>query len=40
MLRFKASWVEPDIRPGDLAFDEYPEQSIEDWHREKGLWLE
>jgi hypothetical protein len=40
MLRFKASWVEPDIRPGDLAFDDYPEQSIEDWHREKGLWLD
>ncbi len=40
MLRFKASWVEPDIRPGDLAFEDYPEQSIEDWHREKGLWLD
>lgn len=40
MLRFKASWVEPDIRPGDRTFDLYPDQSIEDWHREKGLWLD
>ena len=40
MLGFKASWVVPDIRDGDLAFDDYPEQSIEDWHREKGLWLD
>jgi hypothetical protein len=40
MLRFKASWVVPDIRDGDLTFDDYPEQSIEDWHREKGLWLD
>ena len=40
MLRYKAGWVEPDIRPGDLCFDEYPEQSIEDWHRSRGLWIE
>ena len=40
MLRFKASWVEPDIRPGDRSFDLYPDQSIEDWHREHGLWLD
>ncbi len=40
MLADKASWVVPAIAAGDLAFDEYPEQSIEDWHREKGLWLD
>ena len=40
MLRFKANWVEPEIAPGDLCFDEYPQQSIEDWHREHGLWLD
>ena len=40
MLGSRASWVEPAIGPDDLAFDEYPEQSIEDWHRAHGLWIE
>ena len=40
MLNYKASWVEPDIRPGDAAFDLYPEESIEDWHRKRGLWVD
>lgn len=40
MLSSKASWVEPDIRKGDQTFDEYPEQSIEDWHRQRGLWVD
>jgi len=40
MLRYKASWVEPDVGPDDLVFDEYPEQSIEDWHRSRGLWID
>ncbi len=40
MLGSKASWVEPDIGPDDLCFDEYPEQSIEEWHRSKGLWID
>jgi hypothetical protein len=40
MLRYKASWVEPDIRPGDATFDLYPEESIEDWHKKRGLWVE
>jgi hypothetical protein len=39
MLRYKASWVEPAIGPGDKAFDEYPEQSIEEWHKTRGLWV-
>jgi hypothetical protein len=39
MLRYKASWVQPEIGPDDLAFDLYPEQSIEDWHRSRGLWI-
>lgn len=38
MLRFKASWVEPDFRDGDQRFDLYPKESIEDWHRKRGLW--
>lgn len=40
MLRYKASWVVPDIGPHDQCFDEYPVQSIEDWHRERGLWID
>ena len=39
MLRYKASWVVPAVAPGDDCFDEYPELSIEDWHRRHGLWL-
>jgi hypothetical protein len=40
MLRYKASWVVPAIGPRDLTFEEYPQQSIEDWHRQRGLWVD
>lgn len=40
MLKYKASWVEPNIRAGDRAFDVYPEESIADWHRKRGLWVD
>jgi hypothetical protein len=40
MLRYKPGWVVPRIGPNDQVFDEYPEQSIEDWHKSRGLWLE
>lgn len=40
MLRFKASWVIPDIGPDDQEFDGYPDLSIEEWHRARGLWLD
>ena len=40
MLRYKPSWVVPAIEPGDACFDEYPLESIEDWHRSRGLWLD
>lgn len=40
MLRFKASWVEPDIAANDQSFDDYPEESIEEWHRKRGLWVD
>ena len=39
MLRYKASWVVPVVGPDDRTFDEYPEQSIEDWHKSRGLWV-
>ena len=40
MLRFKPAWVIPQVGPGDAQFDLYPEQSIEDWHRQRGLWVD
>ena len=40
MLGSKASWVQPQVGPDDACFDEYPEQSIEDWHRSRGLWID
>lgn len=39
MVRFKAEWVVPDAGPQDRSFDLYPEQSIEDWHKSRGLWV-
>lgn len=40
MLRYKASWVEPVIGPQDQSFELYPVESIEDWHRKRGLWVD
>ena len=40
MLRFKPGWVVPQIGPHDASFEAYPEQSIEAWHRGRGLWVE
>jgi hypothetical protein len=40
LLRDKASWVEPQIGPDDNCFDGYPELSIEEWHKRRGLWIE
>ena len=40
MLRYKANWVVPDIGPDDDCFEEYSVESIEDWHRSRGLWID
>jgi hypothetical protein len=40
LLKYKANWVEPQVGPDDLTFELYPKQSIEEWHREKGLWID
>ncbi len=40
MLRFKPTWVVPQLGDGDACFDLYPEQSLEDWHRAHGLLAE
>lgn len=38
MLADKPGWVPLETGTNDLTFDEYPEESIEDWHRRHGLW--
>jgi hypothetical protein len=40
MLAFKPDWVKADFGPKDRRFDGYPEQSIEDWHKSRGLWID
>jgi hypothetical protein len=40
MLKYKANWVEPDIADGDKVFNLYPEESIADWHKRTGMWLD
>lgn len=40
MLRFKPGWVKPEVGRDDLCFDVYPEESLEDWHRRNGLWVD
>ena len=37
MLGSKAGWVEADIRPGDKSFEEYPDESIAQWHERLHL---
>jgi hypothetical protein len=37
MLGSRASWIEVDPKRGDREFDEYPEESIADWHRRLRL---
>lgn len=40
LLADKPDWVHADIAPGDACFDGYPAESIEDWHRSRGLWID
>lgn len=40
MLKYKANWIEPDIREDDDVFDIYSVESIAGWHRKRGLWVE
>jgi hypothetical protein len=37
LLASKALWVEPQTKRGDKRFDEYPDESIADWHERLGL---
>lgn len=36
--RSKPQWVPIDAGPDDEIFDEYPTESLEDWHRRRGLY--
>ena len=40
LLADKPAWVKVELGRDDLAFDAFPEESIEDWHRRHGLWIE
>lgn len=37
MLGSKANWVEAEIGPEDRCFDEYPDESLAQWHERHGL---
>lgn len=37
MLGSKATWARVDVRPGDVCCPEYPDESLEDWHRRHDL---
>ena len=37
MLGSRASWVEVARKPNDRCFDDYPDESLADWHRRHGL---
>ncbi|MBN9670420.1 GFA family protein [Roseibium aggregatum] len=38
MLEFKPDWIDVPDGPGHVHFQRYPELSIEDWHKSKGLY--
>lgn len=40
MLKYKADWVEPDIRDGDESYELYPNLSLADWHKKHGVWVD
>lgn len=37
MLDSKANWVKAELATGDRHFEEFPDQSLEEWHRAHGL---
>ena len=37
LLDSKANWVRIDARPDEPQFPEYPNESLEEWHRRHGL---
>jgi hypothetical protein len=39
MLRYKASWVKPQIGKADERYELYPKLSLEAWHRKHRVWV-
>lgn len=37
MLGSRAGWAAPDVAEGDKCFEEYPDESLEAWHRRMGM---
>ncbi|MEE8500482.1 MAG: GFA family protein [Kiloniellales bacterium] len=37
LLASKANWVRVDAEKGDVQVEEYPSDSLEEWHRSHGL---
>lgn len=37
MLKDKPDWIDVPEGPGHVHFQEYPDKSIEDWHKAQGL---
>ena len=37
MLGSKPGWVEPCIHDGDKSFEEYPDETLAEWHERLGL---
>ncbi|NQV22638.1 MAG: GFA family protein [Rhodospirillales bacterium] len=40
MLDSAASWIDIPAGPGQVQFREYPDASIEDWHKQRNLTTE
>ena len=40
MLASKANWVRVDARDDERCHDAYPPESLEEWHRARGLLAE
>ncbi len=40
MLDYAPAWAVAPEGAGETAFAEYPDASIEDWHRSRGLYVE
>ena len=36
MLDSVATWVEPELKPEDKKFNQYPDESIAEWHQRNG----
>ncbi len=37
MIGAKPAWVRLDAKRGEARFDDYPDESLDDWHRRHGL---